>query len=76
MEVEKNNDKNGKALYKLINNTIYGEKMENLRNGINVKLLNNEKDYLKYTAKPSYVSHKIFGNNLVAIRKKQTYIKA
>ena len=43
--------------------------MEKLTNRINVKLLNNEKDYLKYTSRPSYMSHKIFGNNSVAIRK-------
>ena len=43
--------------------------MENLRNRINVKLVNNKKVYLKCTSKPSYMPHKIFGNNLVAIRK-------
>ena len=43
--------------------------MENLRNRIDVKLANNEKDYLKCTSKPSHMSHEIFDNNLVAIRK-------
>ena len=43
--------------------------MENLRNRINVKLVSNKKDYLKWTSKPSYMSHKIFDNDLVAIRK-------
>ena len=42
--------------------------MENLRNRINVKLLNNEKDYLKYNQNQD-MSNKIFDNNLVAIRK-------
>ena len=37
--------------------------MENLRNRINVKLVSNEKDYLKCKSKPSYKSHKIFDNN-------------
>ena len=32
--------------------------MENVRNRINIKLVNNEKDYLKYTSKSSYMSHK------------------
>ena len=45
--------------------------MENLRNRINVKLGNNEKDYLKCASKPSYMSHKILDNNLVAIRKRK-----
>ena len=43
---KKNNGKDVKALHKLVNNTIYGKTMENLRNRINVKLGNNEKDYL------------------------------
>ena len=52
-----------------MSSAIYGKTMENLRNRIDVKLVNNEKDYLKCTLKPSYMSHKIFCNNLVAIRK-------
>ena len=43
--------------------------MENVRNRIDVKLVSNKKDYLKWTSKPSYMSHKIFDNDLVAIRK-------
>ena len=69
LEAEKNNDKDAKTLHKLINNTIYGKTMENLRNRINVKLLNTEKYYFKCTSKPSYMSHKIFDNNLIAIHK-------
>ena len=49
--------------------------MENLRIRIDVKLVNNEKDYLKHTSKPSYMSHKIFDNNLVAIRKSKLALK-
>ena len=43
--------------------------MEELRNRIDVKLVSNKKDYLKWTSKPSYMSHKIFDNDLFAIRK-------
>ena len=43
--------------------------MENFRNRINVKLLNTKKYYFKCTSKPSYMSQKIYDNNLVAIRK-------
>ena len=43
-----------------MNNAIYGKTMENLRNRIDLKLINNEIEYLKYTSE-------IFDNNLVAI---------
>ena len=43
--------------------------MENLRNRIDVKLVSNKRGYLKWTPKPSYISHKIFDNELVAICK-------
>ena len=62
----KNGDKDGKALSKFMNNTRYEKTMENLGNEIDVSLVNNEKVYIKCTSKKS---HKIFDNNLVAIRK-------
>ena len=43
--------------------------MKNLRNEIDVKHVSNKKDYLKWTSKPSYMSHKMFDIDLVAIRK-------
>ena len=47
--------------------------MEILRNRIDVKIVSNKKDYLKCASKPSYMSHKIFENNLVAICKNKLY---
>ena len=43
----KNNDKEGKVLYKLMNNAISEKTIENLKNTISVQLENNEKDHLK-----------------------------
>ena len=63
----KNGDKDEKALYKLMNNATYGKTMENLRNIIDLKLVSNKNNYLKWTRKPSYMSHKIFQNDLVVI---------
>ena len=58
-----------------MNNAIYRKRMENFRNRINVKLVSNEKDYLKFTSNPSYFLHKIFGSNLVTIRKSKLALK-
>ena len=41
--------------------------MKNLRKRINVRLVNNEKDFLKYTSRPTHITHKIFGKNYAAI---------
>ena len=49
--------------------------MENLRNRTDIKLVNNKKDYLKCTSKPSYMWHKIYDNNLVAIWKRKLALK-
>ena len=44
-----------KRYYKLMKNAVYGKKMENLRNRIDVLLASNKKDYLKWTSKPIYM---------------------
>ena len=43
--------------------------MEKLRNRIDVKLISNKKNHIKWTSKPSYMSHKIYDNDLVATLK-------
>ena len=55
--------------YRLMNKNLYGKTTENLRKRIHIKLVSNEKDYLKWKSKPSYMSQKTFDNNLVLIRK-------
>ena len=69
---ETNDGKDGKALHKLMNNAVYEKTMKNLRNRIDIKLSSNKKDYLKWTSRPNYMSHKIFDNDLVGIRKSKT----
>ena len=58
-----------------INEQCYEQKNNEKLNRIDVELVNNQKDYLKCTSKPSYILHKIFDNNLVAIRKSKLALK-
>ena len=44
-------------------NSVYGKTMENLWKRINVRLVNNAEDFLKYTSKPTYITHKFFGKD-------------
>ena len=66
---EKKNAANSfeKDFFKLMINFVYGKTMENLRKRINVRLATNEKDFLKYTSKPTYITHKIFVKKYAAI---------
>ena len=50
-----------------MNYSIYTKAMENLRKRISVKVVNNEKDYLKHVSKPTFTSTKIFDKNYAAI---------
>ena len=56
-----------KDFCKLMINSVYGKTMENLRKRILVRLVNNEKYFLKYTSTPTHNTHKIFGKNYAAI---------
>ena len=47
--------------------SVYGRAMENIRKRINVRLLNNARDFLKCTSRPTYTTHKVFGEDCVAI---------
>ena len=41
--------------------------MENSRKRISVRLVKNEKDFLKYTNRPTYITHKIVGKDYATI---------
>ena len=54
-----------------MNNAVYGKTMKKLRNRIDVLLVSNKKYYLKWTSKPSYMSH----NDLIVIHKNKVALK-
>ena len=58
----------GKDVFKLMINSAYGKTMGNLRERINVRLVDNAKDYKKHVSKPSFVSQKLLNKDLVAIQ--------
>ena len=50
-------------LFKLLNNVAHGKTMENMRKRIKIRITTNEKDFLKYASRPTYIGQK----NLVKI---------
>ena len=58
-----------KDCFKLMNNSVFGKTMENIRKRVDVRLVTDENKLLKMAAKPTYVSSKIFNENLVAVHK-------
>ena len=56
-----------KDFFKLIINSVYGITMKNLPKRINVRLVKNETDFLKYTSRTTHIIHDIFGKNYAAI---------
>ena len=58
-----------KDFFKLMNNSVFGKTMENLCKRIDIRLVTNEKKLDKLTSKPTYMSSKIFNENLMAVHK-------
>ena len=61
-----------KDFFKLTNNSVFGKTMENLRKRSNIQLVTNPEKMERLAARPTYISHKIFHENLVAVHSKQT----
>ena len=58
-----------------MSNAGYRKTTESLRNRVGLRLVNNEKDYLKLTSKSGVETQKIFGNYLVELHKIKTASK-
>jgi len=67
-----------KNLYKLMNNALFGKKMENVRNHVDVKLLtkwNGRYGAEALIAKPNFHSRSVFSENLVAVELRKLEVK-
>ena len=72
MQSTNESDKN---FFKLMINSVYGKTMENMRKRMKIRIVNNEKDCIKYSSRPTFKNSIIFGKNLVAIHEKLEEIK-
>ena len=61
-----------KDFFKLMNNSVFGKTMENIRNRVDVKLVNTKEKFKKLVAKPNFKSRKIFNENLISVHMKKT----
>ena len=64
-----------KDFFKLMNNSVFGKTMENIRKRSNIYLETDPDHLLRQTAKPTFVSCKIFHENLVAVHMKKKVLK-
>ena len=64
-----------KDFFKLINNSVFGKTIENVRKHRDIKLVTIEKKRIKLVSEPNYHTTKRFSENLLAIEMKKTKVK-
>ena len=64
-----------KNFFKVINNSVFGKTMENIRNHRDIKLVTSEKRRKRLISEPNYHSCKKFFDHLMAIEMKKTRVK-
>ena len=64
-----------KDFFKLMNNSVFGRTMENIRNRVDIRLVNEEKQAKKLVSKPTFEVRTIFCKDLAAVHMKRTKIK-
>ena len=64
-----------KDFFKLMNNSVFGKTMENVRKHRYIKLVTNEKSYLRYVAKPNFESSIIFSEGFTGVEMGKTCVK-
>ena len=64
-----------KDFFKLMNNSVFGKTMENVRKHRDIKLVTTEKRRIKLVSEPNYHTTKQFSENLIAIEMKKAKVK-
>ena len=64
-----------KNFFKLMNDSVFGKTMENVRNHRDIKLVTSDKRRKRLVSEPNYHSHKKFSDHLMAIEMKKTRVK-
>ena len=64
-----------KEFFKLMNNSVFGKTMENVRNHRDIKLVTTDIRRNKLVSEPNYHTTKQFSENLLAIEMKKTKVK-
>ena len=60
-----------KDFFKLMNNSVFGKTMENIRNRVDIRLVTRESQAKRLTCRPNYQHHTIFSKNLAAVHMKK-----
>ena len=63
-----------KDFFKLMNNSVFGKNMENVRNHRDIKLVTTDERRNKLVSEPNYHSAKHFSENLLAIEMRKTKV--
>ena len=61
-----------KDFFKLMNNSVFGKTMENIRNRKDIKLVTSKQQALKLIAKPNFKHRTIFTENLISVHMSKT----
>ena len=61
-----------KDFFKLMNNSVFGKMMENIRKHRNIKLVMTEEKYLHTVMKPNFKSGVLFGENLMGCERERS----
>ena len=64
-----------KDFFKLMNNSVFGKTMENVRKHRDIKLVTTEEKRMKLVSEPNYHTTKQFSENLLATKMKKTKVK-